>query len=36
MDSFEKQEMKKIRPITKKWFDRLINKNEMVKKTKNN
>ena len=26
--------MKKIRPIIKKWFDRLINKNGMGKKPK--
>ena len=34
MDKFEKQEMKKIRPIIRKWFDRLINKNMMRKKPK--
>ena len=25
MDKFEEQEMKKIRPFIRKWFDRLIN-----------
>ena len=32
MDKFEKQEMKKIRRIIRKWFDRLINTNVMGKK----
>ena len=34
MDRFEGQEMKKIRPVIRKWFDRLINKNVMGKKSK--
>ena len=29
MDKFEEQDMKKIRPIMRKWFDWLINKNMM-------
>ena len=32
MDTFEKQEMNKIRSIIRKWFDRLINTNVMGKK----
>ena len=32
MDRFEEQEMKKIRPIIRKWFDQLINKNVIRKK----
>ena len=34
MDKFEEQEMKKIKPITWKCFDWLINKNVMGKKRK--
>ena len=34
MDKFDEQEMKKIRPIIRKWFDRLIDKNVMGKKHK--
>ena len=33
MDKFEEQEMKKIRPIIKKWYDRLI-KETMVREKK--
>ena len=29
MDKFEEREMKKIRQVKGKWFDRLINKNAM-------
>ena len=32
MDKFEEQEMKKIRPMIRKWSDRLINKNVMREK----
>ena len=32
MDKFEEQEMKKIRPMIKKWSDRLIYKNVMGEK----
>ena len=32
MDKFGEQEIQKIRPIIRKWFDRLINKNMMGKK----
>ena len=32
MDKFGEQEIQKIRPIIRKWFDRLINKNVMGKK----
>ena len=31
-NNFEEQKMKKRRPIIRKWFDRLINKNVMEKK----
>ena len=34
MDKFEEQEMKKTRPIIRKWFDQLINKNVMEKNPK--
>ena len=34
MDKFDEQEMKKIRPIIREWFGRLINKNVMGKKHK--
>ena len=34
MDKFEEQEMKKIRPIKRNWFDRLIKRNVMGKKPK--
>ena len=34
MDKFEEQEMKKIRPIKRNWFDRLIKQNLMGKKPK--
>ena len=34
IDKFEEHEMKKIRPIMKKRFDRLISKNEMRRKPK--
>ena len=34
MDKFEEQEMKKIRPIKRNWFDRLIKQNVMGKKPK--
>ena len=34
MDKFEEQEMKKIRPIERNWFDRLIKQNLMGKKPK--
>ena len=33
MDKFEEQEMKKIRPMIRKWSDRLINKNVMREKS---
>ena len=36
MNNCEEQEMKNIRPILRKWFDRLFNKNEMEKKLKIN
>ena len=32
IDKFEEQEMKKIRPIKRNWFDRLIKQNMMGKK----
>ena len=32
MDKFEEQEMKKIRPMIRKWSDQLINKNVMREK----
>ena len=32
MDKFEEQEMKKIRPIKRNWFDRLIKQSVMRKK----
>ena len=32
MDKFEEQEMKKIRPIKRNWFDQLIKQNVMGKK----
>ena len=32
MDKFEEQEMKKIRPVIRKWFDLLIIQNVMGKK----
>ena len=32
MDEFEEQKMKKIRPIIRKYFHRLINKNVIGKK----
>ena len=32
MDKFEEQEMKKIRPMIRKWCDRLISKNVMREK----
>ena len=34
MDNCEEQEMKNIRPILRKWFDWLFNKNEIEKKLK--
>ena len=34
LDKFEKQEMKKIRPIKRNWFDRLIKQGAMRKKSK--
>ena len=34
MDKFEEQEMKKIRPIKRNWFDWLIKQNGMGKKPK--
>ena len=34
IDKFEEHEMKKVRPIMKKRFDRLISKNEMGRKSK--
>ena len=34
MDKFEEQEMKKIRPIKRNWFDWLIKQNVMGKKPK--
>ena len=34
MDKFVEQEVKKIRSIMRKWFDRLINKNVIEKKPK--
>ena len=34
MDKGEEQELKKIRPITRNWFDRLIKQNAMEKKPK--
>ena len=34
MDKFEEQEMKKIRPVIRNWFDRLIKQNVMGKKPK--
>ena len=34
MNKFEKQEMKKIMPIKKNWFDRLIKQSLMGKKPK--
>ena len=34
MDKFEDQEMKKIRPIKRNWFDRLIKPNVIGKKPK--
>ena len=34
MDKFEEQEMKKIRPIKRNWFHRLIKQNAMRKKPK--
>ena len=34
MDKFEEQEMKKIRPIKRNWFDRLIKQSVMRKKSK--
>ena len=33
-DKFEEQEIKKIRPIKRNWFDRLIKQNVMRKKSK--
>lgn len=34
MDKLEEQEMKKMRPIIRKWFDQLINKSVVGKKLK--
>ena len=34
MDKFEEQELKKIRPIIRNWFDRLIKQSVMGKKPK--
>ena len=34
MHKFEEQEMKKIRPIKRNWFDRLIKQNVMGKRPK--
>ena len=34
MEKFEEQEMKKIRPIKRNWFDRLIKQNVTGKKPK--
>ena len=34
MDKFKEQEMKKIRPIKRNWFDRLIKQSVMRKKSK--
>ena len=34
MDKFEGEEMKKIRPIIRNWFDQLIKQNMMGKKPK--
>ena len=34
MNKFEKQEMKKVMPIKKNWFDRLIKQSLMGKKPK--
>ena len=34
MDKFEEQEMKKMRPVIRKCFDRLINRYVMGKKSK--
>ena len=34
MDKFQEQEMKKIKPIKRNWFDRLIKQNVMGKKPK--
>ena len=34
LDKFEEQEMKKMRPIKRNWFDRLIKQNAMGKKPK--
>ena len=34
MDKFEGEEMKKIRPINRNWFDQLIKQNMMGKKPK--
>ena len=34
MDKFVEQEMKKIRPIMRNWFDRLMKQNVMKKKPK--
>ena len=33
-DSFEEQEIKKIKPIRKTWFDQLIKQSVMKKKSK--
>ena len=34
MDKFEEQEMRKISPIKRNWFDRLIKQSVMRKKSK--